>query len=191
LSWWEGHATGDDCRVPTLTLLHVVISLVGILAGLVVARQFPANRHSAGWVALFLWSTVATSVTGFIFFPLQPFTPAHAFGVISLVVLALALYALYSRRLARGWRRVYVISSLVALYLNVFVAVVQAFQKIPFLKTLAPTQSEPPFAIAQLAVLILFIVLGIAGVKRFHTAVPHSIGSAPGPQDANAAIHDP
>lgn len=157
--------------VSALTLLHVVISIVALLAGLVVFSQLVGGRHKPAWVSLFLWTTVATSVTGFIFFPLTPTTPAHAFGVVSLIVLALALYALHARRLARGWRKTYVICSLFALYLNAFVAVVQAFQKVPLLHPLAPTQKEPPFAIAHLALFVLFLAFGFKAVKRFQVAV--------------------
>jgi hypothetical protein len=110
-----------------------------------------------------------TSVTGF-FFPFEHLLPSHIVGIVSLAVLAAAIVALYSGRLAGGWRWIYVVTAVLALYLNVFVAVVQAFQKIAFLHGLAPTQSEPPFAVAQGAVLIIFIVLGIVAVKRFHPA---------------------
>jgi hypothetical protein len=110
---------------------------------------------------------VATSVTGF-FFPFHHFTPAYAVGIISLLLLALAIYARYSRHLAGAWRRVYVITALIALYLNVFVLIVQAFAKLPALKALAPTQSEPPFLLAQLVVLVLFIVLTAVAAIRFH-----------------------
>lgn len=157
--------------VSGLTLLHVLISLVALFAGLVVFAQLVGSRHKPGWVSLFLWTTVATSVTGFIFFPLKPTTPAHAFGLISLITLALALFALYARRIAGGWRKTYIICSLFALYLNAFVAVVQSFQKIPFLHPLAPTQKEPPFALAQVALLVLFLVFGYKAVKRFNAPV--------------------
>jgi len=115
---------------------------------------------------LFLATTVATSVTGF-GFPVEHFLPSHAVGIISLVALAIAILALYAKHLAGGWRRTYVITAVLALYLNCFVAVVQSFEKIEPLRALAPTQSEPPFAIAQLAVLGLFVALGITAVKRF------------------------
>lgn len=153
--------------MPPLTLLHVVISLVGIVSGAAVARGFLASQHSRGWVATFLWSTLATSATGFLFFPLKPLLPGHLFGVITFLVLGPAWYALEARQLAGGWRKTYIVGSLVALYLNVFVLIVQLFRKVPALHALAPTESEAPFAIAQLATLILFITLGILGVKRF------------------------
>jgi hypothetical protein len=147
--------------------IHVALSLIGIVSGLVVLYGLLSGRPLGGWTALFLATTVLTSVTGF---PLAPFgfDPPRAVGVISLVLLALAVAALYVFRLAGAWRWVYVGSAIAALYLNVFVAVVQAFQKLPFLQPLAPTQSEPPFLIAQVAVLAIFIVLGILAAIRFH-----------------------
>jgi hypothetical protein len=110
---------------------------------------------------------VLTSVTGF-FFPVSSFMPSHAIGILSLVFLAAAILAFYVYRLAGSWRWIYVVGAVVALYFNVFVAVVQAFRKVPFLEPLAPTQSEPPFLVAQLAVMAIFIVLGILAVRRFH-----------------------
>jgi hypothetical protein len=151
---------------PTYTLIHVVISLVGILSGLVVLFGLLAGKRLDGWTGLFLATTVATSVTGF-GFPFHHFLPSHGVGILSLVVLALALYALYSRRLAGGWRRTYVICAVVALYFNVFVAIVQAFLKVPALHALAPTQTEPAFKLVQGVVLLLFVVLGVLAVKRF------------------------
>ncbi len=111
-------------------------------------------------------STVATSVTGF-FFPFHQFTPAHAVGIISLFVLAVAILARYARHLAGAWRWIYVVSSMVALYLNVFVLIVQAFQKIPILKAMAPTQSEPPFLVAQVLALTLFVFLTVVATIKF------------------------
>lgn len=150
----------------TLTLIHVLISLVGIVSGFVVAFGLLGGKRLDGWTALFLITTVLTSVTGFLL-PAHKLMPSHIVGAISLVVLAIAIFARYVRHLARGWRSTYVVSSILALYFNVFVLVVQSFMKVPALKALAPTQSEPPFAIAQGLVLLLFIVLGIAAVKKF------------------------
>jgi len=150
----------------TYTLIHVVISLVGIGSGLLVLIGLLNGKRLAGWTGLFLATTVATSVTGF-GFPVEHFLPSHGVGTISLVALAIAILALYAKHLAGGWRRTYVITSVIALYLNCFVAVVQSFEKIEPLRALAPTQSEPPFAIAQLVVLALFITLGILAAKRF------------------------
>lgn len=148
------------------TILHVIISLVGIFSGFVVLSEWLAGKSCACWTSLFLWTTVATSVTGF-FFPVHHFMPSHAVGVISLLVLAVAIYALYSRHLAGAWRKAYVICATSALYLNVFVAIVQAFLKIPALKAMAPTQTELPFKLTQVAVLALFVVLAIAAAIRF------------------------
>jgi hypothetical protein len=120
-----------------------------------------------GWTALFLITTVATSVTGFMF-PSTGIDPANIVGIISLVVLAIAIVALYSYHLAGAWRWLYVVSSVIALYLNVFVGVVQAFQKIPFLNAFAPKGNEPPFIVAQVLVMVIFIVLGVLAVKKFH-----------------------
>ena len=150
----------------TLTFVHVVISLVGILSGLVVAFGLLAGKRLDGWTATFLTTTVATNVTGF-FFPFEGFKPSYVVAAISLAVLGLAIFARYSRRLAGGWRRTYVISAVVALYFNVFVLVVQLFEKVPSLHALAPKGSEPPFAITQVVVVALFIVLGIAAAKGF------------------------
>jgi hypothetical protein len=151
----------------TFTALHVVISLIAIATGLVVAAGMLSGRRLPGWTAVFLVTTVLTSVTGF-FFPFTQVLPSHMVGAFSLVVLALALAALYGKGLAGSWRGVYVIGSIFALYLNVFVLVVQAFLKIPALNRRAPTGSELPFAIAQLVVLALFIWLGVRALRRFH-----------------------
>jgi hypothetical protein len=150
----------------TFTLIHILISLAGIVSGLVVLGGWLAGKQFQGWTAFFLVTTVTTSVTGF-FFPFRGFTPAYGVGVISLFVLAAAIYALYLRRLSGVWSKVYLINALIALYLNFFVLVAQLFQKTPALKELAPTQIEPPFAISQGIVLLLFIVLGIAAVRQF------------------------
>jgi hypothetical protein len=149
------------------TLFHVVLSLVGIVAGIVVAAAMLGSRIVNGWTAIFLATTVLTSATGFLF-PRDQILPSHIVGAVSLLVLAIALAALYGYRLARSWRWIYVVSALVALYLNVFVLVAQAFLKVPILNVLAPTQSDPGFIVAQLIVLALFVVLGTGAVLRFH-----------------------
>jgi hypothetical protein len=151
----------------TFTLVHVLLSLVGIFTGLVALFGMLTSRKADGWTALFLTTTALTSLTGFPF-PRDHILPSHVVGVISLVVLAIAIFALYSRQLAGPWRWIYVVGSVVALYLNVFVAVVQAFLKVPTLNTLAPTQSEPPFVVAQAVVLLIFIVLGVLAVRSFY-----------------------
>jgi hypothetical protein len=160
----------------TFTLVHVVLSLIGIVTGLVVLAGMLRSQRLPGWTAVFLVTTILTSVTGF-FFPFEKLLPSHIFGIISLVVLAVTLYALYVRRLAGAARWLYVSTALFALYLNVFVLVVQIFVKIPFFKALAPTQAEPPFAIAQGIVLLAFVVLGFLALRAFH---PERRGSALG-----------
>jgi K+-transporting ATPase A subunit len=150
------------------TKLHVVISLIGIVSGLVVMFGLLVGRRLNGWTALFLISTVLTSVTGF-FFPFHGVTPAIVVGIISLVLLAVAIVARYARHLAGAWRWIYVVTAMISLYLNVFVLIVQLFQKVPALRVLAPTQSEPPFAVTQLVVLGLFVVLTIVALIRFRS----------------------
>ncbi len=149
----------------TYTIVHVVISLVGIASGLIVLVGLLNRKRLNAQTALFLATTVATSVTGY-GFPFEHLLPSHIVGAISLVVLAVAIYARYSRHLAGAWRVTYVTCAVLALYLNVFVLVVQLFLKVPALHALAPTQSEPPFGVAQLVVLVLFIILGTLAVRR-------------------------
>jgi hypothetical protein len=155
--------------IPTDTFLqiHVVLSLIGIASGLIVVFDLLNGRRSDGWTAVFLATTILTGVTGF---PLPPFgfDPARTVGVILLVLLAIAVAARYAFGLGGAWRWIYIVSAVMALYLDVFVGVVQAFQKLPFLQPLAPTQSEPPFLVAQTAVLVIFVVLGALAVTRFH-----------------------
>src|ERR1700674_4811479 len=138
----------------TYTLVHVLISLVGIGSGLVVVFGLLAGKRLDGWTALFLVTTVATSVTGF-GFPFDHLLPSHKVGIISLIVLAVAIPARYAFHLAGAWRWIYVVAAVIALYLNVFVLIVRSFEKVPSLKAMAPTQSEPPFLIAQLVVMAL------------------------------------
>jgi len=148
------------------TIIHTLISLVGIFTGLVVLFGMLVARRLDGWTKWFLITTVATSVTGF-FFPFHGFTPAHGVGIISLLLLAVAIYARYPRQLAGHWRWIYVVTAVIVLYLNVFVGVVQAFLKVPALNAMAPTQTESPFKLAQLVVLALFAVLAIIAAIRF------------------------
>jgi hypothetical protein len=155
----------------TYTLVHVLLSLVGIASGLMVLFGFLVGKRLKASTAVFLATTAATSLTGY-GFPFDHLLPSHIVGAISLLVLALAGYALYARHLAGPWSAVYVVGAVMALYLNVFVLVVQSFLKVPALHDLAPTQSEPPFAVAQLAVLALFIVLGTLAVRRSKTLRP-------------------
>jgi len=149
------------------TAFHVILSLIGIGSGFVVVLGLLNSRRLDGWTTVFLSTTVLTSVTGF-FFPVHQFLPSHGVGIVSLIVLAMAIRALYRHRLAGGWARTYVIASVIALYLNVFVLIVQLFRRVPALKAIAPTQSEPPFQFAQLAALLLFIGLGIRASMKFH-----------------------
>jgi hypothetical protein len=150
----------------TFTALHVVISLIGIVSGLIVLYGMLTARNFGTWTAVFLATTVLTSVTGFLF-PHDGLLPSHVIGIVSLAVLAVALIALYVRRAQGAWRWLYVATAIAALYLNVFVAVVQSFLKIPALQALAPHQSEPPFIVAQITVMAVFVVLGVLAVRRF------------------------
>lgn len=152
----------------TFTLLHVLISLVGIVAGLVVMVGLLKSNVVRGWTALFLITTILTSVTGFLF-PFEKLLPSHIIGILSLVLLAIACLALYGQKLAGPWRWIYVVTAMISLYLNVFVLVIQSFLKIAPLHALAPSvpPSEPPFAIVQGVVLVFFIVVTIVAVKKF------------------------
>jgi hypothetical protein len=154
--------------VPTALFLpfHVAVSLLGIATGLVVFWGLLSGRTFSGWTGVFLAALVSTSITGF---PLPPFgfDPARATGVISLILLAIAIAARYGFRLSGAWRSVFVTTAIAALYLDVFVGVTQAFQKLAFLRAVAPTQSEPPFLITQLVVLTAFVAFGVLAVMRF------------------------
>ena len=151
------------------TVFHTALSLVAIVTGLIVAKGLLASNRMPGWTHVFLWTTVLTTVTGF-FFPFRGFTPALGTGIVSTLVLIPTLYALYGAKLTGAWRWIFVVGAMISLYLNVFVLVVQSFLKIPTLHVLAPTQAEPPFAIAQGTVLVLFIALTIFAVRRFRPA---------------------
>jgi len=148
------------------TLLHVVVSLVGIGSGIVVLGNLLGGRVNSSWTGLFLVTTIFTSVSGFAF-PNAHVTPGIVVGILSLVALAVAGAALYLFHLAGGWRRTYVITACIALYFNVFVLVAQLFKHVSFLTALDPTQSGPPFGIAQLVVLGIFIWLTVTAAKRF------------------------
>ena len=158
----------------TYTLLHVLISLAGIVSGFLVMYGWLAGKQLNRWTAFFLVTTVATSATGF-GFPFEKLLPSHIIGTLSLIVLAIAILALYRYRLQGGWRRTYIITAAIAQYFNVFVLVVQSFQKVPALKTLAPKGSEPPFLISQLVVLALFVVLTTLATKRFSIQPAHAV----------------
>ena len=152
----------------TFTLLHVVISLVGIVAGLIAMVGLLTSNPLRGWTALFLATTILTSVTGF-FFPVEKLLPSHIIGIISLVLLAVACLALYGRKLAGSWRWIYVLTAMLSLYLNVFVLIIQSFLKVPPLHALAPSvpPSEPPFAVVQGIVLVLFVAATVMAVRKF------------------------
>lgn len=154
----------------TFTMVHVIISLVAIAAGYVVVCQFLNSRPLGIWNSTFISTTVLTTVTGFLF-PNLTLTPAVITGIISSIVLAIDLYAFYGKRMNGKWRAIYVVTAIIALWFNSFVLVVQTFQKIAFFKALAPTQSEPPFLIAQVALLALIVVLGFLSVRRFRPAM--------------------
>ena len=157
--------------IPTHLFLqiHVALSLIGLVAGLIVLYGLLKGRAYGGWTALFLVTTILTSVTGF---PLPPFgfDPPRMVGILSLVLLVVAVAGYYLFHLAGAWRWIYVVTAMAALYLDAFVGVIQAFAKIPSLHELAPTQSEPPFVVAQVAVLAFFVVLGFVAARKFHPA---------------------
>jgi hypothetical protein len=148
------------------TFIHAAISLVAIGSGFVVLAGMLANQRQDQWTAVFLATTILTSLTGF-GFPFTGFTPGIIIGIISLLVLTVAVYARYPGHLAGFWRPAYVITAVIALFLNFFVLIVQSFLKVPPLKALAPTQSEPPFLITQLVALAAFIVLGVLAAIKF------------------------
>jgi hypothetical protein len=153
----------------TLLEFHVVISLIEMAAGLIMLYGLINGRAFGAWTVLFLATAILTSLTGF---PLAPFgfDPPRAIGILTLVLLAVAVSAYYGFWLAGAWRWIYVVTAIAALYLDVFVGVFQSFLKIPAVHALAPTQSEPPFFVAQAVVLVLFVLLGFFAVRRFHPA---------------------
>jgi len=148
------------------TWLHVAVSLVGLFAGFMVLGAFLTNTELATATHVFLWTTVATNVTSF-GFPFTQILPSHVVAAVSLVVLAIAVYAYYGTPRTGGWRTIYVASATAALYLNVFVLIAQMFAKMPQLNALAPTNSEPTFAVSQAVALIAFAVLGLQAVRSF------------------------
>jgi hypothetical protein len=152
--------------IAAFTLSHVIISLIAIGSGLIAVGGMLASQRLPCTTALFLFTTVLTSVTGFLF-PIRGFTPGLGVGIVSCVVLMIALFAYYRNNLMGSWRWVYAVTAIAALYLNVFVLVVQSFIKVPALNALAPTQSEPPFVIAQAAVMAIFILIGIVAAVKF------------------------
>jgi uncharacterized membrane protein len=153
--------------IADFTVLHVVISMIAIFAGFIVMGGMFSNAGLAGWTAFFLATTILTNVTGFLF-PIAGFTPALGFGILSSLLLLVALFALYRQKLTGRWRTIYVVTVLIALYLNVFVLIAQSFQKVSFLKAYAPTGGEPSFLIAQVVTLIAFVLLGWMALKKYH-----------------------
>ena len=161
------------------TIIHTVISLMAIFTGLVVVFGMLAGKRLDHWTKWFLISAVATTITGF-FFPFHGFTPAIGLGIISLPFLAITIFARCSRHLAGAWRWIYVIGAVICLYFNLFVLVVQLFEKVPALHAMAPTQTESPFKLTQLTVLILSTVLAIVAVIRFRPEpAPAADGESP------------
>jgi len=156
-------------NITTFTFLHVALSVVGLIAGLVVVGGLMSGRRIDGWTGTFLVTTFLTNLSGF-GFPFVQLLPSHVLGILSLILIPVVMYALYAKRLEGGWRRVYVVGAVVALYFNAFVLVAQLFHRIPALIVLAPKQKEPPFLIAQLLLLVLFIVLGRAASRGFAAA---------------------
>jgi len=148
------------------TVIHTLISLIAIFTGLIVVFGMIGGKRLDGWTKWFLITAVLTTATGF-FFPFHGFTPAIGLGIISLPFLALTIFARCSKQLAGAWRWIYVIGAVICLYFNLFVLVVQSFEKVPALHAIAPTQTESPFKLTQLAVLIVSILLGIVAVVRF------------------------
>jgi len=161
----------------TYTLIHVIISLVGIGSGLIVLFGMFGGKRLDGMTALFLATTVLTSLTGF-GFPFEHLTPGIILGILSLVVLAIAVPARYSFHMAGKWRAIYVVTAVIALYFNCFVLIAQSFQKLPTLHALAPKGNEPPFAIAQGILLVLFIAAGTLAVKKFRLEATMAVGRA-------------
>ena len=154
-----------------LLFVHIALSLVGIASGLVVLHGLLTGSPHGGWTAVFLATTVLTSVTGFPL-PATQLLPSHIVGVLSLVLLAVAIVALYGYHLAGAWRWIYVLTALISLYLNVFVLVIQSFLKVPALHALAPSvpPAEPPFAVAQGIVLVFFVIVIIGVIRRYRPA---------------------
>jgi hypothetical protein len=154
-----------------VTVLHVVISLIGIVSGLIVLYGLFTSQSMPGMTALFLLTTILTNATGFMF-PFEKLLPSHIIAILSLILLAIACVALYGMKLSGAWRAIYLITAIASLYLNVFVLVIQSFLKIGPLHELAPSvpPSEPPFAVTQGVVLVLFVVAIVAAVRRFRPA---------------------
>ncbi len=156
------------------TLFHTALSIVAIISGLLVVKGLISSAGRQLWTLLFLWTASATTLTGF-FFPFNGITPALILGVVSIVPLTLAFVARYRYRLAGTWRSTYVVTVITVLYFNCFVLVVQSFRHVPSLNVFAPTQTEPPFKIAQLVTLLLFIVIGIISFKKYRPKISEEL----------------
>lgn len=152
----------------TFTLVHVIISLIGIVSGIIVMFGMLGARRMPGLTAIFLLTTILTSATGFLF-PFTKILPSHIISALSLVLLAIACIALYGMKLSGAWRWIYALTALVSLYFNVFVLIIQSFLKIPVLHALAPSvpPSEPPFAAVQGIVLLFFVIVIVGAIRRF------------------------
>jgi len=155
--------------IPPLVFTHVLISLLGIGSGIVVLLGFLGNKRLDAWTQFFLATTILTSVTGF-FLPAHKILPSHILGILSLIALAIAWVARYSKQMQGGWLKTYVITAMISLYFNVFVLIAQSFMKVPSLHALAPRGSEPPFAVAQGVNFVLFLILTIFAAKKFRPA---------------------
>jgi hypothetical protein len=152
----------------TFTTVHVIISLIAIVSGIIVMFGLLGSKRMPGMTAIFLLFTILTSATGFLF-PFEKLLPSHMVGILSLVLLLIACFALYAMKLSGAWRWIYVVTAMTALYLNIFVLIIQAFLKVPALHALAPSvpPSEPPFAVIQGLVLVFFVIVIIGAVRRF------------------------
>src|SRR5258705_6699595 len=152
----------------TFTMVHVIISLIAIVSGIIVMFGLLGSRRMPGLTAIFLLFTILTSATGFLF-PFEKLLPSHMIGILSLVLLAIACIALYGMKLSGAWRWIYTVTAMISLYLNIFVLIIQAFLKVPALHALAPSvpPSEPPFAIIQGIVLVFFAIVIIGAIRRF------------------------
>src|SRR5450631_3308618 len=155
----------------TFTTVHVIISLIGIVSGIIVMFGMLSSNRTPGMTAIFLLFTILTSATGFLIPPLlsDKLLPSHIIGILSLVLLAIACIALYAMKLAGAWRWIYALTALLALYFNVFVLVIQSFLKIPALTAVAPGNppSGPVFAVVQGIVLVFFVLMIIGAIRRF------------------------
>jgi hypothetical protein len=164
---FEGWGSVMILGFSTFTWVHVLISLIGIVSGLVVLKGLLASDQMNGWTAVFVVTTALTSITGF-GFPFDRLLPSHMVGIVSLAVLLVTILARYAFHMRGAWRGIYVVTAITALWLNVFVLVAQFFSKVPALHAIAPTQSEPPFLVAETVVLIVFVGLAIGAVRKFH-----------------------